>query len=183
MTATDSGSEANLGIVYEQLCLTYRALDDFRAKLLGFLPVVTGGGLLLLNGDGALPDSLFLPVGLFGLAVTLGLLCYEIYGIEKCHALLEAGEALEASMGVVAGQFRSRPRAVLGLINEPFAAAVIYPATMAVWSYLARLDVARTAGLAAAAVTFVAACSATLAYNDHLGRMARRARAEAAASA
>ena len=26
---------------YEQLCMSYRAIDDFRAKLLGFLPLAT----------------------------------------------------------------------------------------------------------------------------------------------
>jgi hypothetical protein len=35
---------------YDQLCMSYRAIDDFRTKLLGFLPLVTGGGLLLLTG-------------------------------------------------------------------------------------------------------------------------------------
>jgi hypothetical protein len=41
--------ETNLRTAYDQLCVTYRAIDDFRARLLGFLPVATGGGLLLLN--------------------------------------------------------------------------------------------------------------------------------------
>jgi hypothetical protein len=31
------------GAAYEELCTSYRAIDDFRAKLLGFLPLVTGG--------------------------------------------------------------------------------------------------------------------------------------------
>ena len=48
-----------------------------RAKLLGFLPLVTGGGLILLTGR---PDHVrrefFGPVGLFGIAVTTGLLAY-----------------------------------------------------------------------------------------------------------
>jgi hypothetical protein len=57
--------ETNLRAGYDQLCQSYRAIDDFRAKLLGFLPVVTGGGLLLLsrNVDG-LAAEIFLPVGL-----------------------------------------------------------------------------------------------------------------------
>jgi hypothetical protein len=29
---------------------------------------------------------------LFGLVVTLGLFSYEIYGIRKCHALINAGK-------------------------------------------------------------------------------------------
>jgi hypothetical protein len=37
--------------VYEQLCNSYRAIDDFRAKLLALLPLATGGGIFLLVGD------------------------------------------------------------------------------------------------------------------------------------
>jgi hypothetical protein len=63
----------NLRAGYDELCVTYRAIDDFRARLLGFLPVATGGGLLLLSGTGGgLPEDLYLPVGLFGFVVTLG---------------------------------------------------------------------------------------------------------------
>jgi hypothetical protein len=44
-------SEPNhVGAAYDQLCISYRAIDEFRAKLLGFLPLVTGGGLVLLTG-------------------------------------------------------------------------------------------------------------------------------------
>jgi hypothetical protein len=128
--------ETNLRTGYDQLCQSYRAIDDFRAKLLGFLPVVTGGGLLLLsrNVDGVAAE-LFLPVGLFGVVVTLGLFSYEIYGIAKCHKLIIAGKALELALGLEkAGQFETRPREVLGHINEPFTAAIIYPAVMAAWT-------------------------------------------------
>jgi hypothetical protein len=37
--------------VYDQLCISYRAIDDFRAKLLGFLPLVSGSGIFLLLND------------------------------------------------------------------------------------------------------------------------------------
>lgn len=35
------------------------------------------------------------------------------------------------------GQFAHRPRSVLGQINEPFAAGVIYPAVLASWAFVA----------------------------------------------
>lgn len=38
----------NLRTVYDQLCNSYRALDDFHMKLLGFLPLATGGVILLI---------------------------------------------------------------------------------------------------------------------------------------
>ncbi len=34
----------NLKAPYQQLCDSYRAINDFRTKLLGFLPLATGGG-------------------------------------------------------------------------------------------------------------------------------------------
>jgi hypothetical protein len=161
---------------YEQLSITYRAIDEFRARLLGFLPVATGGGLLLLHGTGeGLAEDLFLPVGLFGLVVTLGLFAYEIYGIEKCTALITAGKALEVKLGLEkVGQFQSRPQRE---VNEPFAAAIIYPAVMAAWTYLAALNMGRLVSSILATVVFVIGCALTLRYNRVL-----RKRAEAAAS-
>jgi hypothetical protein len=173
---------------YEQLCISYRAIDDFRAKLLGFLPVVTGGGLLILTGRGdGLSQELFLPAGVFGVAVTLGLFAYEVYGIKKCHALIKAGVALESSLGLVKspdprfpqslgppGQFQDRPREVLGYVNEPFAAAIIYPAAVAGWAYLAAYrGEPRLAGVIAAAI-FVIGFAITLEYNRRLRKDAER---------
>jgi hypothetical protein len=169
--------EANLRTGYDQLCETYRAIDDFRAKLLGFLPVVTGGGLLLLGGEkGRLPEDLFFPVGVFGLIVTLGLFSYEIYGIEKCHALITAGKRLEVTLGLEqTGQFEKRPREVLGFVNEPFAAAIVYPAVMAAWTYLAALHMAGWISLALAAAIFTIGCGLALRYNRVLGKSAASA--------
>jgi hypothetical protein len=142
----DTGNANNIKLAYEQLCNSYRAIDDFRSKLLGFLPLVTGGGVLVLAGQ-ALDKGkeFFLPAGLFGVAVTAGLLAYELFGIKKCHALLIAGEDLEREMdlpvdrttGKPAGQFLRRPNHLLGIVNEPFAAATIYPAVLAAWIYVA----------------------------------------------
>src|SRR5688572_12002981 len=91
--------------IYEQLCLSYHAIDDFRAKLLGFLPLASAGGAFLLLNDVFVPKestdlttltTLFVkPVALFGFVVTLGLLFYELYGILRCHALIAVGKHLE----------------------------------------------------------------------------------------
>jgi hypothetical protein len=141
-----SDNSDNIRTAYAELCTSYHAIDDFRAKLLGFLPLVTGGGLILLTGPAdQVREDFFAPVGLLGIAVTAGLLAYELFGIKKCHALLKAGQALECKLGlpveqdatVPAGQFLRRPNHLLGLINEPFAAAAIYPAVLAAWTYLA----------------------------------------------
>lgn len=42
------GESENLRTVYKELCSSYRAVDDFRGKLLGFLPLASGTGVFLL---------------------------------------------------------------------------------------------------------------------------------------
>jgi len=59
----DESDAPNLRATYEQLCQSYRAIDDFRAKLLGFLPVVSGGGLLVLVGRQGEFERVLLPRG------------------------------------------------------------------------------------------------------------------------
>lgn len=130
--------------VYDQLCTSYRSIDEFRAKLLGFLPLVTGAGISLLldklQAAQTIPSetkNLFTAVGVFGALVTLGLFAYEVYGIKKCAALIQAGRNIEAMMLVDQGQFAKRPQNIAHIINEPFAAGVIYPSVLAAWTYFA----------------------------------------------
>src|SRR5215211_3978406 len=113
---SDSQDE-NLKTTYDQLCNSYRAIDDFRAKLLGFLPIASGAGIfLLLSRDIRDQNEYYLtPIGVFGILVTLGLFAYEVYGIKRCGALIEAGARLERLLRVVDGQFVTRPRQVAGL--------------------------------------------------------------------
>jgi hypothetical protein len=134
----DTSNDDNRKAVYEQLCESYRAIDDFRTKLLSFLPLVTtGAGIFLLATEPAkLAREFLLPIGLFGIVITIGLLCYEIHGIKKCGRLIQAGESIEGHLEV-AGQFKSRPRHAAGFIHEPFATSIVYPAVIAAWTYLA----------------------------------------------
>ena|SRR2546425_459832 len=125
--------------VYEQLCNSYRSIDDFRAKLLGFLPLATGTGVFLLVTDQAkikFIQPLFRPIGAFGFIITLGLFFYELYGIKKCTHLIRAGIDLENDLRINSGQFTKRPPGVALLINEPLAAGVIYPAVLGAWTFL-----------------------------------------------
>lgn len=128
--------------VYEQLCNSYRAIDDFRTKLLALLPLATGGGIFLLVGDETRAKAIeaYLPsIGLFGFGVTLGLFLFELHGIQKCTHLIKAGARLEENLGITKeeGQFIDRPLGIVGFINEPFAAGIIYPAVLAAWAFLA----------------------------------------------
>ncbi|MGY1642004.1 hypothetical protein ACI782_12865 [Geodermatophilus sp. SYSU D00703] len=138
----DSGEQRSL--LYERVCESYHAINDFRMKLMGLLPVATGTGVFLLlstNADaiGADDSDLrpsLIAIGTFGLLFTLGLYAYELFGIKKCHYLIGTGRRLEQAFGERA-QFRSRPNAIARFVNEPFASAFIYPASIASWLFLA----------------------------------------------
>lgn len=41
----------NLRLAYQQVCSSHNAIADFRAKLLGFLPLASGAGIFLLLND------------------------------------------------------------------------------------------------------------------------------------
>lgn len=146
-TEDDIKNEENIRAVYDQLCTSYLAIDDFRAKLLGLLPTGTGVFLVipeLVKGgspqeEGAyvnLIHTLSLPIGAFGFVIALGLFFYEMYGIRKCTYLIEVGKCLERKLGA-SGQFKFRAEGIGGLINEPFASGLIYPAVLAAWTFLA----------------------------------------------
>jgi hypothetical protein len=44
----EAAPTAALTSAYAEVCRSYERIDDFRAKLLGFLPLVSGVGLFLL---------------------------------------------------------------------------------------------------------------------------------------
>jgi hypothetical protein len=159
--------------VYEQLCNSYRAIDDFRAKLLGFLPLASGTGIfLILTKDvGPALEKFSLPIGVFGFFITLGLLCYEIYGIKKCGALIEAGRALEDLLNVENGQFNKRPREAFCLINEPFATAIIYPAVLAAWTWLGLYSTCNIVATFASIFVFLLFFVFTIIYDICLRKM------------
>jgi hypothetical protein len=174
-TTAETNSSTYLLPAYNELCTSYHAIDEFRYKLLGFLPLVTGGALALLSGRAEdIRQDFFGPVGRFGILVTLGLLAYEMFGIKKCHALLKAGDAMERAMGLRDGQFIRRPNNLLWVVNEPFAAALIYPAVLAAWTYLSVLydnpsrsaDPSRARGLGL--LVFVGGFALILLYDAYL---------------
>src|SRR5690349_24671340 len=90
----------DLRAVYAAVCTSYHAIDDFRMKLLGLLPVATATGVIvLLSSKASLLGTTkaqdgrdaMAAIGAIGLLFTLGLFAFEIYGIKKCHYLIEAG--------------------------------------------------------------------------------------------
>jgi hypothetical protein len=172
-------------VEYEQLCKNYDAIDSFRSTLLGLLPAASAGGIfLLLNKDilgnsapstavkGApahtLLQDVLEPIGIFGFVITLGFFAYELYGIRKCHALILAAQGVEDQLGIT-GPFTTRPRGLLyGIINEPFAAGIIYPAVMAAWTLVGLYFTNRGAGWWIAGLVLLTGFAAMLVYNLYL---------------
>jgi hypothetical protein len=183
---TDQQAE-NLRAAYKELCTSYHAIDDFRAKLLGLLPLATGTGIYLLldklkdaktiNSLEAQTKHLLAALGGFGFVTTLGLFLYEIYGIKKCCALIQAGTHMEGLLRVNDGQFQNRPQNVASVINEPSAAGVIYPAVLASWIYFALIFACPKANPWIPILVFIVGAACTLIYDfllrrriDQLGR-------------
>lgn len=141
-------SNENLRTVYAELCGSYRAVDDFRGKLLGFLPLVSATGISLLIREPGKHESVptwGLPLAAFGFLVTVGLFIFEIYGIRRCTHLILMGECLERHMHAH-GQFTHRPLGLRTLgkssgglapfVSEPLASGIIYSAVLGAWAFL-----------------------------------------------
>jgi hypothetical protein len=137
-------------IIYGEVCRSYHAIDDFRTKLLGILPITSLVGILLLGRD-----NLFLGgdaasrklVGFgsfFAAAFTLALFLFEIRGILRCHHLIQRGIELEKKLRVN-GQFsvcahqRDRENSVASekIFNAKVAACAMYSLVFSAWLFLA----------------------------------------------
>ena len=178
---TDNNSvvtlEDNLKEVYKELCDSYRAIDEFRSKLLGFLPLATGTGILfLLKKVPSIDNStiqnkeIMFTIGIFGCLITFGLFLYEIYGIKKCGALIFTGQCIEILLNRQTGQFLSRPQKAIRWINEPTASGFIYPAVMAGWISFGLYSKWQWANPWVPAAIFVFGFAFTLLYESHLER-------------
>lgn len=154
MTTDDNADSGNQGDgylkdEYDHVCSAYERIDDFRAKLLGFLPVVSGGGLffLLKQADEAAGETtattgdvslLVISGGIIGAIFTLGLLLYEERGIHYCIRLIALGGMLEDRLEIYPGRFRHWPEGgVSRYVNEPVASGIVYSAILAAWSFVA----------------------------------------------
>jgi hypothetical protein len=132
----------NVRLAYQELCKSYQAIVDFRAKLLGFLPLASGASFFALLGNGKDPVPYYAWVaGLFGFSITLGLFLYELRGLQRSAVLERTGRELESALGLKDGQFTVEPSASLhGVVGTRGAAWLIYPTVLAGWAYLAGLQ-------------------------------------------
>jgi hypothetical protein len=160
---------------YQEVCRSYERIDDFRAKLLGFLPLVSATGLffLLTRGDtnigGRGSAELLVPAGIFGMVVTVGLLFYELRGVQRCIRLANVGTAFEHDMGVY-GRFRRWPHSVGRFINEPVADAFIYSAVLAAWMFLTLISVSFLSAIVCASIVLGAGFGAVWVFYWYISR-------------
>jgi hypothetical protein len=133
---TSSDKEAALTTAYQEVCTSYHAIDDVRIRLMGLLPLVSGAGIVVLLRPDVLDleDKYYPPIGIFGFLVTLGLLLFEVRGVQQCYALIALGKDIEKSLHIEA-QFTHRPKQLVGL-GKTSAARVIYPAVLAAWTFI-----------------------------------------------
>lgn len=155
--ASSNASQESLIAAYDQICKSFHAIDDFRAKLLGLLPLASGTGLLFLLSDkvtGEAIKSYALPLGCFGFIITLGLFIYEIRFIKRCSCLIANGRCLEQLL-MVKGQFSNFPSDIFGYISANLPACIIYPAVLASGAFFASTIYQRKISLLVSLVVLV----------------------------
>jgi hypothetical protein len=163
---TEQESQALL-TVYTEICKSYQAVDDFRTKLLGFLPLTSLVSIFILNPESVpavedlLSKELLGFASIFAALLTLGLFGYEVRGIRRSDDLIRAGSRIEKQLGIY-GQFhvcqaahrraqksletQKSPgiqklsgilRRSLGIFNSKLLACIIYSVVFAAWVFLA----------------------------------------------
>ena len=104
-------TDENQRLGYTELCATYHRLKNFRATLLGLLPLATGAGAFATLKDAPKAAPV---IGFFGLIFTIGLLIYEIHGTLLVKKLISNGAKAEAKLEIEWGQFTNRPKGIGG---------------------------------------------------------------------
>jgi hypothetical protein len=99
---------------YGELCSNIRATDDISFKLLGFVPLISGAGIIAVLSAReklALPPAAVVLVALFAATVTLALYRWECRNIDICIWLIGRAadverEMLEATHGLEPGRLQ-----------------------------------------------------------------------------
>ena len=147
--------------VYAQVGDNYRAIDDLRLRLLALLPLATGTGILVLLGSHGVSAAVGVPVGVFGMIATISLYFYELHGVEKCAHYIDRGAQLEHDLHVP-GSFTNRPHHIFGVVSELLPSALIYPASLAGWLFLALYHAGPAVRSLVTVAVFVASAAASM---------------------
>jgi hypothetical protein len=115
VTETDEASATTraqtVGTLYAEISASVRTTDEISFKLLGLVPLVSGGGIFLLLDASKRPDwsAVTIFVALFGAAVTFAIYRWEVRNIQTCKSLIARGAELEEKeLGLATGQFLNR---------------------------------------------------------------------------
>ena len=83
-----AASNINRENEYTQICADIKATDEISFKLLGFVPLVSGAGILTLFLKNQVVSSpeLFL-ISIFSALITLGIFRWELRNIQICNWL------------------------------------------------------------------------------------------------
>ncbi|MGK7959874.1 hypothetical protein [Crocosphaera sp.] len=130
--------EENKRVIYVQLCTTYHRLKNFRASLLGLLPLGSGVSAFVTLKE--IPQLASI-IGYFGLFFTLGLFIYEIHGTVLIQELVKTGKYIEVNLGIQYGQFKNRPNGIGGDFGAISAALIVYISVLCLWGYLICSDI------------------------------------------
>lgn len=86
-SAQTPSSDEDVRMIYQEIGTRQQNVQDFRGKLLGFLPLVTASSFVTTiisdPGKARALSNLVLPFGLLGAIVTLGLFFYEIENLKR----------------------------------------------------------------------------------------------------
>jgi hypothetical protein len=147
--------------MYDEICKSHQAIDEFRMKRLGLLPLASLAGIFVLSKFDILSSTsgstseqqlreLVAFIAIFASLFTLALFVYEIRGILKCCDLIESGYEIEKKLGVF-GQFTvckqehgsatnndgAKQNRRHRIFNGKVAACFIYALVFAAWVFLA----------------------------------------------
>ena len=137
---------------YEEICKSYHSIDEFRTRLLGFLPLSSLVGIFLLDpakmiSATVMPlNELFGFASLFAALLTLALFGYEIRGMRRTHTLITEGFHLEQQLGIKHGQFHIcaeqkcpdelDDNLVVKFFNSKLIACFIYSTVFVAWLFI-----------------------------------------------
>jgi hypothetical protein len=171
--------KAALLAAYEEICRSYHAIDEFRMKLLGLLPLASLVAVFLVDKNGVLGGTqpgeaqrdLIGFAAIFAAMLTLALFGYELRGIQRCHNLIEEGVHVEELLGIGHGQFHvcaeehADPTRVTRVLNAKLGACVIYSLVFSGWLFMGlRFGAGLHTGTCAASAAVLGALAAFVAY-------------------
>jgi hypothetical protein len=146
--------------LYQEVCNSYHAIDDYRTKLLGFLPLASGAGIFFLlnnsftvGGKSTAITSYLLPIGIVGAIISIGLSIYDLRALHIKVSCVKTGMEIEHSLGIIR-QFSMRPHAFFVIINDLGGSTFVYTAITAGWVFLALISSSRLAALIVTAIFF-----------------------------